>query len=147
MRGCNQARGVPVHRREVILAGFSLPLLSFGGALETFAAPRALAAAAEGAFDDDTVARLAQALAARPYRQPDNALPPALSGLGYDEYRDFRYRAARALWRDEGLPFHAQFFHRGFLFGARVDVYEVSQGRARPVRYSPSQFEIGRAHV
>src|SRR3546814_2327153 len=99
-----------------------LPLLSFGGALETLAASRAQAVAAEGAFDDDTVAGLARALAARPYRQPGNTLPPALAGIGYDEYRDFRYRAARALWAGDGLPFQAQFFHRGFLDRKRTSL-------------------------
>jgi glucans biosynthesis protein len=132
---------VQVQRREVILAGLSLPMLSFGGALETFAAPRAQAAAAEGAFDDDTVARLARALAARPYRQPDATLPPALAGIGYDQYRDFRYRAARALWAGDGLPFQAQFFHRGFLFKDRVDVYTVRDGRAAPFAFSTDLFD------
>ena len=56
------ARGVPVHRREVILSGLSLPLLSLGGALETFAAARG----ASVPFDGDTVAELAKALAAKP---------------------------------------------------------------------------------
>lgn len=130
-----------MHRREVILAGFSLPLLSFGGALEAFAAPRAQAAGAAGAFDEDTVAGLARALAARPYRQPDSALPPALAGIGYDEYRDFRFRADRALWRGDGLPFQAQFFHRGFLFKDRVDVYTVREGQATPFAFSTSLFD------
>ncbi|MFC3716462.1 glucan biosynthesis protein [Luteimonas soli] len=118
-----------------------MPLLSFGGALETFAAPRTQVAASAGAFDDDTVAGLARALAAQPYGQPGNALPPALADIGYDEYRDFRYRAERALWRNDGLPIQAQFFHRGFLFKDRVDVYTVRDGRATPFAFSTDLFD------
>ncbi|HVI58628.1 MAG TPA: glucan biosynthesis protein G [Luteimonas sp.] len=128
-----------MHRREVILSGLSLPLLSLGGLLETFAAPASAAAAAP--FDDGTVPGLAKALAARPYRHPENVLPPALAKVGYDQYRDFRYRAAKALWRGDGLPFQAQFFHRGFLFKDRVDVYTVQGGRAKPFPFSTDLFD------
>jgi glucans biosynthesis protein len=132
---------VTVHRREVVLSGLSLPLLSLGGLLETFAAEPATGAALTGRFDDDTVAGLARALAARPWRQPDDTLPPPLAKIGYDQYRDYRYRAARALWRDDGLPFQAQFFHRGFLFKDRVDVYTVRDGRATPFAFSTDLFD------
>src|SRR3546814_15431803 len=67
-------------------------------------------------------------------------LPPALAKIGYDEYRDFRYRAARALWAGDGLPFQAQFFHRGFLFNDRVDVFTVRGGRATPFAFSTGLF-------
>jgi len=132
---------VPVHRRQLILSGLSLPLLSLGGALETFAGDGDAVRGAGAAFDDDTVARLAAALASRPFQAPDDTLPPALAGIGYDQYRDFRYRAARALWRDEGLPFQAQFFHRGFLFKDRVDIHVVRDGRARPFAFSTGLFD------
>ena len=36
----------------------------------------------------------------------------------------------RALWRGEKLPFEAQFFHRGFFYKNRVDIYEVKNGQA-----------------
>lgn len=125
-----------MHRREVILSGLSLPLLSLGGALETFAAARGM----RTPFGDDTVAKLAKALAARPYRQSDKTLPAALAKVGYDQYRDFRYRPDRALWRDQGLPFQAQFFHRGFLFKDRVDVNTVHDGQATPFAFSTGLF-------
>src|SRR3546814_104557 len=68
-------------------------------------------------------------------------LPPALAKIGYDEYRDFRYRAARALWAGDGLPFQAQFFHHGFLFKDRVDVFTVRGGRATPFAFSTGLFD------
>ena len=130
-----------MHRREVILAGLSLPMLSLGGEMEAFAAGPAARAGLAGRFDEGTVAGLARALAAQPYRQPDDALPPALAKIGYDQYRDYRYRAARALWAGDGLPFQAQFFHRGFLFKDRVDVYTVRDGRATPFAFSTDLFD------
>jgi len=134
--------GVPVHRRDLILSGVSLPLLSLGVALKAFPAPRdAVPAGNVAPFDNDTVPALAHALAARAYRAPDDALPPALAKVGYDQYRDFRYRGARALWAGEGLPFQAQFFHRGFLFKDRVDVFTVEDGRATPFAFSTDLFD------
>lgn len=135
MRGCLLHSGEPVHRRELILSGLSLPLLSLGGALKTFAAD-----AVGVPFDRDTVAKLAATLASRPFTAPDKTLPPALAKIGYDQYRDFRYRPARALWREQGLPFQAQFFHRGFLFKDRVDVHTVHDGMARPFPFSTDLF-------
>jgi glucans biosynthesis protein len=126
-----------VHRRDVIVAGLALPLAALTGSLKTFAAEPS----AGTAFDEDTVARLARKLAASPFQPPDRTLPPPLAKIGYDQYRDYRYRATRALWRDQHLPFQAQFFHRGFLFKDRVDVQVVEGGRATPFAFSTALFD------
>lgn len=126
-----------MHRREVLLAGLSFPLWSLLGSGEASAwAP----AGAATAFDPETVANLARALAARPYQPQSRQLPASLEKIGYDQYRGIRFNPAQALWRNEGLPFQAQFFHRGFFFRDRVDVYQVADGKATPVVYRPSQF-------
>lgn len=132
-----------MRRRQVILAGLSLPVMAIaGGSLKTFAAETA---PATSSFNDDTVAALARALATKPYQPPATDLPGALAKIGYDQYRDYRYKAARALWREQGLPFQAQFFHRGFLFKDRVDIYTVQDGKAAPYVYSPDMFTYGRS--
>jgi glucans biosynthesis protein len=98
----------------------------------------------EGApFDGSMVRQLARERAQSPYQPPDTALPALLKDIGYDEYRAIRFRPDRAHWREADLPFQVQFFHRGFLFAERVNIYEVNQGRARPIRYSPDQFSFG----
>ena len=107
------------------------------------APPQAPAAAA--AFDADTVPALARTLAAAPYVPPSTDLPPWLAEIGYDEYRDLRFNPARALWRREDLPFQAQFFHRGFLFKHRVELFTVAGGRATAVDYSPDLFTFRNA--
>jgi glucans biosynthesis protein len=86
----------------------------------------------------------ARALAARPYRRPVRPLPRTFADLGYDAYRDIRYRPDKALWRDLGLPFEIQMFHRGGLYQDPVDLYEVVEGRAAPLAYSSDLFDFGR---
>lgn len=129
-----------MRRREVILAGLSWPVLGLWGANAQAAKPAAPPAST--AFGEDTVPALARALAAQPFKPQSKQLPASLEKIGYDQYRGIRYNPDQALWRGLGLPFQAQFFHRGFFFRDRVDVYEVEGGRAQPVTYKPSQFRF-----
>jgi periplasmic glucans biosynthesis protein len=97
------------------------------------------------AFDGTMVRELARQLAQAPYKAPNDPLPSEYKDLDYDAYRAIRFTPSHALWRGANLPFEVQFFHRGSLFADRVSIYEVSQGRARAVRYSPGQFSFGNA--
>src|SRR5262249_10863368 len=72
-------------------------------------------------------------------------LPAQLKDLSYDQYRAIRFLPERAWWRGEHLPFEIQFFHRGFYFSNRVEIFEVDQGRIRPITYSPGMFAFGDA--
>ena len=49
----------------------------------------------------------------------------------------------RALWRGEKLPFEVQFFHRGFFYTNRVDIFQVVNGQAAKVAYNPEHFSFG----
>jgi glucans biosynthesis protein len=91
-------------------------------------------------FDASTVRQHARALAAKPYQAPESKLPDPLAKLNYDQYRGIRFDPGHSLWRGTGLLFEVQFFHRGFLYTNRVDIYEVAGGTARPIRYSPDLF-------
>ncbi len=136
-----------MQRREFIIGGAGLAALAGVGALAADSRPTQTASgAAEGgtAFDGSTVRQLARQLAQQPYKAPGNALPDELKDLSYDEYRAVRFRPESALWRNEDVPFQVQFFHRGFIFRDRVDIHEVSQGKARAVRYSPDLFSFGK---
>ncbi|MET0328106.1 MAG: glucan biosynthesis protein [Luteimonas sp.] len=106
----------------------------------------ALAAAAESAtptpFGDEFVVDRARALATQAYVLPDASLPAALEGADYDQYRDFRYRTDKALWRDvPGVDFQVQFFHRGFLFKPRIEIHVVEGAQARILPFSTSLFD------
>ena len=97
-------------------------------------------------FGFETVQRLAQVRAARPYEDPSPELPESFANLGYDEYRDIRYHAERALWRGQSL-FEVQFFHRGFNFRRRVNIFEVSREGVRQIAYDPTLFDLSRLDV
>jgi glucans biosynthesis protein len=119
----------PVTRREV-MAGLPLALTATSAVA---AAPR---------FDESVVARRAQALAAAPYRPPAEDMPAALARIDYDTYRAIRFRAERAIWSGTASPFKLQMFHRGFLHRDRVDMFEVVDGEARPIRYAHDLFRF-----
>lgn len=111
-------------------------------------APAVAAAPADGPddtpFDAAAVRNLARELALKPYQPPDVALPDALKSLDYSTYQTLRFDPSKALWRGDGGKFTIEFFHRGYLFKNRVDILEVANGRASPVRYSPDMFDLGK---
>ncbi|ATB38899.1 glucan biosynthesis protein D [Cystobacter fuscus] len=109
------------------------------GSLVASAAPRAT----PPAFSAETVRARARELAQKPYRAPAPLPQGAFAGLTYDQYRDIRYRPERALWREAGLPFQAQFFHPGLFYPAPLPMHEVEGGRVTAVRFSPQLFTYG----
>ena len=127
-----------MRRRDVVVGALAAPfVLKLGSPFVTSAR------AAEGTlFDPATVRQMARDLASKPYKAPDNKLPDNLKDLSYDKYRSIHFVPDKALWRGLNLPFEVQFFHRGFFYTDRVDLFEVSQGTARPIRYSPSLFSF-----
>lgn len=74
----------------------------------------------------DHVRGLAAAAAAAPYADSAADLPASLGALTYDDYRNIRFRPAQALWRNDGVPFRLQFFHRGGIFREKVTIREFS---------------------
>jgi glucans biosynthesis protein len=117
-------------------------LLSFAGLLgPAHAAPAAPAPAPAQPFDAGVVRDMARQLARQPYKAPDATLPPELQNLDYQAYRSIRFDPHQALWRDQKkLRFTAEFFSRGFLYKNRVDVFEVVNGHATPIRFRPGLF-------
>lgn len=95
-------------------------------------------------FSFQAVQRLAQDRAARTYRERSGKLPEVLAKLSYEQYGDIRFRRASALWYDHAM-FEVQFFHRGFTYDHRVNVYEVVNGAVRAVPYNPAMFEFGKS--
>jgi glucans biosynthesis protein len=86
---------------------------------------------------------MARDLASKAFKPADNKLPDGLKDLDYDHYRAIRFLPERSLWRGEHLPFEAQFFHRGFFYTNRVDLYEVKNGQATKIVYQPELFSFG----
>ncbi|MDD2767493.1 MAG: glucan biosynthesis protein G [Methylococcus sp.] len=94
-------------------------------------------------FGFEVVEQRARELATQPYVRDDGGVPESLERLDYDQYRDIRFKVDRALWRDEGLPFQVQLFHRGFMFKDRVMVNVVNNGEATRLAYSSELFDFG----
>jgi glucans biosynthesis protein len=126
-----------MRRREL------LPLLAALG-LAPAAASAANDSSVSTAFDAATVRNLARGLALKPYQPPDSKLPDTLANLKYSDYQTLRFDKSKALWRGSGSKFSVQFFHRGFLFKDRVDMFEVVDGQAQPIRYSTDLFDLSK---
>lgn len=126
-----------MNRRE-FLAASTLPLIP--AAARPFGS-QAYAQAA--AFDKSVVRQEARQLAGKAYEAPSEKLPDSLSNIDYDTYRAIRFRPERALWRAEKLPFEVQFFHRGFFYKNRVELFEVRNGQASKIVYRPDLFSFG----
>ena len=106
-------------------------------------APPAKPAAPHEPFTFETVEHLAQDRAAKPYRERSSQLPDVLAKLGYEQYRDIRFRRTSALWYDHAM-FEVQFFHRGFTYDRRVNINEIVGNAVRAVPYNPAMFEFGK---
>lgn len=127
-----------MNRRRFLQTAAAIPLVSSSaGALIVPAQADA------SPFDRSIVRQLARDAATKPYKAPDTKLPDNLKNLDYDHYRQIRFLPERALWRSEKLPFEVQFFHRGFFYAPRIDIYEVANGQATKIAYRPDDFSFG----
>lgn len=127
-----------MNRRSFLQVVAALPLAS------STASGLLLPARAEStAFDRSIVRQIARDAAGKPFKAPDSKLPDNLKDLDYDHYRAIRFLPEHALWRGEKLPFEVQFFHRGFFYAPRVDIYEVANGQATRITYRPDYFSFG----
>ena len=95
------------------------------------------------AFSAAHVEQLAAELAKAPFAPPSTQLPEEWLNLGYDRYRDVRFRAERAIWRGQGRNFELHLLPSGWLFKQPVDIYVVDGGRAERVQPDSSIFEFG----
>jgi glucans biosynthesis protein len=132
------ASGGLLNRRHFLGASAALPLISLAarGLLPpAYAEPQP--------FSASVVRQIARDLATKPFKAPDDQLPDNLKDLDYDHYRAIRFSPEHALWHGEKLPFEAQFFHRGFFYSNRVDIFEVAGGQATRIAYQPENFSFG----
>lgn len=96
-------------------------------------------------FGFDDVDRRARQLAESAYAKPEGDLPKELR-IGYDQYRDIRYKRERFLWAGQ-LPFEVAFFHQGFLYEHPVRIHEVAAGKANEIRFDPTAFDYGKQKI
>jgi periplasmic glucans biosynthesis protein len=124
-------------KRVVLLGSLLLLLLASVGPTPSYAQ----------AFGLDDVAARAAKLAASPYQKPSATLPKAIKALGYDQFRDIRFRPERALWRDTKLPFELMFFHRGWFYEEPVKIHEISGDGVREIAFDADAFDYGQNKI
>ena len=126
---------------------------SLGGGVSFLTLPRAEGAARPPArfpprvipaeaFSFDNVVKKAEELATRPFENPDGAVPDFLLNISYDQWRKIRFRPNMSLWRNEKLPFEAQFFHPGLFYNRLVGINIVHDGGGL-TSFSTNFFEYG----
>jgi glucans biosynthesis protein len=111
--------------------------------LVTFEVAPAQEAKGDARFSAADVSGVAQQLAKRPFEPPHAGLPEAWAMLGYDQYRDVRFRTDRAIWRGEKRNYELQLLPSGWLFKNPVDIYIVEDGKATRLQPDTSFFEFG----
>ena len=97
----------------------------------------------------DYVAQRALERARHPFHSPRADLPKVLrqENLDYDKYREIEFRHERALWAADGLPFHAEFFHPGYIYQEPVHIYEFTATHVQPIRFVQDFFNYRALHI
>ena len=106
------------------------------GALSLFAAQA-------HAWSLDDVATLASQRAAILFKPAQQAVPPELAQMEYDDYRDIRFKPDSTLWRADKLAYEANFFHVG-RHGDAVRVNEITPAGVKRLPYDPARFNFGK---
>lgn len=95
----------------------------------------------------ETVASRAQVLATEPHRRATRV--PDASRIGYDAYRDIRFRPEARLWRDSDALFRVELFPTGFLYEHPVTVNVLPgvapDSAATRIEASADMFDFGEA--
>ncbi len=97
------------------------------------------------AFGLEDVARIAAERASQPFQSAPISVPQALRAptLTYDQYRDIRFRPARALWRGES-DFEAMYFHLGLYQTEPVILNQITADGVHHIHYQPADFDYGK---
>jgi periplasmic glucans biosynthesis protein len=98
-------------------------------------------------FDYAWLKGQARKLAGNLFQASQDAMPPAMASLSYDQFQSLRFRTDHALWGNAGLEFRLQFFHVGRSFNEPVRLYEIVAGQAREIVYDPAMFEFDKAGI
>ena len=94
-------------------------------------------------FDFNAVASQAEKLANAAYKAATNRAPEFLRNLGYDQWRDIRFKSNFSPWHQENLPFEIQFFHLGFYYALPVEIYTVNERVTSKFPFSAKFFDYG----
>ena len=85
-------------------------------------------------------------MATEPYEDHRPRVPDwmLVGSMTYDQWRDIRFRPDRALWRRQGLPFQAQFFHPGLYYDRSVTLHVVDADGVHALPFDRNFFDYGK---
>ena len=140
-----------MHRRSLLKASMALAAYTGLSSSALFSA-RALAATANGEaehFDFEGLKAQAKALAAQPYTDRKQQLPPTLANMTPQQFNAIQYDANHSLWKDLNGQLDVQFFHVGMGFRTPVRMYSVdpTNRQAREVHFRPELFNYNDSKV
>ena len=93
------------------------------------------------AFDFNTVAARAKALASKSYKKPSDDLPKSIKDLNYEQANQIHFRTDKSYWRAQKLPFELSFIHLGGGFNEPVKINEVVGNAVHEINFSPNFFD------
>lgn len=133
-----------MNRRDFMSSSLGLgAALALGRALLASPAEAADMSANLGApapFSRAILLDLAKKMSTESYKEPAQ-VPDPWASLTFEQYRDIRYRQDRALWLGETRGFTGRLLHTGFIYRQSVDLFIVSGGLARELKFSPDLFD------
>lgn len=139
-------------RRDLLKASAAHGLSGWAGTMSPLLAAPAAPAATDPklfggsyAFDYAWLKGQARALADHPYESTANKVPDEIKNLNWDQFQAIGYRKEHALWVNDNLRFQVKFFHLGLFFKDPVRMYEVRDGQAQEIAYSPDLFDYGKS--
>jgi glucans biosynthesis protein len=142
--GLTNFSDVPVSRRATLASLLSSCCFAFcPAAAQT--APAGKDRAPNFGYAD--VVRQARVLGERPFDAAGTAVPPELTKLTYDSYREIRFRREKSFWREGGSDFRLSPFHLGFLHDKAVQLHVIKHGLAIPIPFTTGLFEYGSVRV
>jgi glucans biosynthesis protein len=94
-------------------------------------------------FNVSIVQNLAQQLSTSDFASPSLSLPEAFKKLGYDQFRDIRFRTDQAIWRGDKIDFELQLLPMGWLYNVPVELWLVDDGTAKRLKADSNLFSLG----
>jgi glucans biosynthesis protein len=94
----------------------------------------------------ESLCRLANEKASKPYSPAPDNLDEYWKRLTYDQHRDIRFRMEKGLWWSES-PFSIDFFHPGWTAKKTVSVFESNVDSTRLLPFDLADFDYGKQKV
>jgi glucans biosynthesis protein len=97
-------------------------------------------------FSPSDVEALAEVTSRQPSAPTNYMPPPPLGSIGYDEYRDIRFRPEYSVWRDatsHDVSTSLQFFLSSYIYPERVEINLVEGNVSRSLAAAREMFDFG----